>query len=167
MSHHYIPLLVLANGFSKKIQQGKKPTNSNRQEILWLYLSTACTHPHVCWQHKADQIPFQYLNLGFLLFDHQKWHSGHLKGSLEAGQEAKKIVWQPYQIPSISQLFYPSRDLERVKRVRGIWSEVQEQFRCSSNDLRAPRHITHPLSAVTRVQKEQWNTPGSKHWKGA
>lgn len=102
-----------------------------------------------------------------LLIDHQEWHAGYLKIGLEAGQEAKKVVWQPHQNPStISQPFYLSRDLVRVKRARRVQSEVQEQCRCSSNDLRAPRHITHPLSAVTSFQKEQWNTAGSKHWKG-
>lgn len=60
------------------------------------------------------------------------------KVGLEAGQEAKKVVWQPQQNPSTSQLLYLSRDLVRVKRVRGAQSEVQEQFRCSSNDLHAP-----------------------------
>lgn len=47
-------------------------------------------------------------------------------------------------------------------KVQGIWSEVQELFRCSSNDLRAPRHITQPLSAVFKKSTETPLVPNTE-----
>lgn len=62
--------------------------------------------------------------------------SGYLKVSLEAGQEAKKVVWQPHQNPPISQLFYFTRDL--VKE----YQEYGERFK-SSSDVAAMIYMHH------------------------